>query len=186
MESHLQSAMKPHLDLACAKVKDTEEKLETRIFVWKITNFSIILSLAKAGRYLCSDSVPFDTARTESCGYKLRVRVYPNGSGSGKNTHLSVYIYVMKGEYDAILPWPFKKKVKFTLIDQQANPVERVNVYMRLSPGNYPESFAGRPKEEHGTGRGFSKFITHEEIHSRRYVVDDTLFLQVEVGPSSI
>ena len=34
-----------------------------------------------------------------------------------KKTHLSVFMVLMKGEYDAILRWPFNKKVKFTLID---------------------------------------------------------------------
>ncbi len=179
MDSHLQSAVKPHLDLACAKLKDTEEKLETRVFVWKINNFIE----AKTGGKKCLESAPFYSARTESYGYKLRVKIDPNGFGPGMNTHLSVSIYVMKGEYDAILPWPFKKKVKFTLIDQQEDSVERENVSYEFIPGNYPESYARPTQNENSTGCGCSQFISHEKLHSRRYLVENTLFLQVEVGP---
>ncbi len=182
--------MKPHLDLACVKVKDTEvklnetrEKLETRMFIWKISNFSEILRQAKTGEKNVLESAPFYTARTESYGYKLKAKIYSYGCGSGKNTHLSVFIYVMKGEYDAILPWPFKKKVKFTLIDQQEEPIKRENVTQQFIPDNR-ECFARPKQEENSTGAGFPKFISHEKLHSRRFLVGDTLFLQVEVSPS--
>ena len=41
-------------------------------------------------------------------GYKLRLCVIPNGVGSGKGTHVAVYVYLMKGENDHQLQWPFK------------------------------------------------------------------------------
>ena len=185
MEFHLQSAVKPHLDLACVKLKDTEEKLDTRMFIWKINEFNELLRQEKTGEKHCIESVPFYTDRTESYGYKLKVRSHLNGSWFGKNTHLSVYIIVMQGEYDAILPWPFRKKVKFTLIDQQDDSVKRENFTMQLITGDYPEDFARPTQKESSKGLGFAEFISHEELHSRRYLVDDTLFLQIEVGPSS-
>ncbi|RMX40868.1 hypothetical protein pdam_00025703 [Pocillopora damicornis] len=40
-----------------------------------------------------------------------------------------------------------------------------------------------RPKTEENMGRGFNNFIPHFKLHSRRYIVDDTLFLQVEISP---
>ena len=162
-------------------VKDQNNVIEekTLTFVWKINAFSEILRQAKTKDNFSIGSTPFYTT---SYGYKLRVAIYPNGDGSGKNTHLSVFIIVMKGEYDAMLPWPFKNEEKFTLIDQQEDPVKRENVTKQFIPGNYPNSFA-RPTKGENTARGFPKFISHEELHSRRYIVDDTLFLQIEVGP---
>ena len=82
------------------------------------------------------ESVPFYTKRYV---YKLKVTFHPNGHISDKNTHLSVYIVIMKGEFDAIIAWSFKKKVRVILIDQQENPVERQNVVRRSSPGDHPE-----------------------------------------------
>ena len=179
--------MKPHLDLACVKLKDTEEKLETRVFIWKINNFSKSLRQARRGIKTCLNSAPFYTDRTESYGYKLKVVVYPNGQSSSKNTHVSVYFLLMKGEYDAILPWPFKKKVKFTLIDQQEDPAKRENVKRRIYyVGNFSEGLSRPTMDDGKTGQGFPKFISHEQLYSRRYLVDDTLFLQVEVGSSAI
>jgi len=178
VKSHLESDVKSHLDLACVK-------LETRTFIWKIERFSEVLRQAKAGEKNRIGSTPFYTDRTESYGYKLRVWIYPNGDRVKVNTHLSVYIVVMEGEYDAILPWPFNKRVKLTLIDQQEDPVERENVTMHLTAGNYPESFVRPRKNNTSIGRGSPEFVSHDKLHSRRYIVDDTLFLQVEVGPSS-
>ena len=245
MESHLQSAMRLHLDLACAKLynteettrklmekfdalqrqlndtrdnlvkqvmkfdsnqallnlklnnieaklnftenmlKDSGEKPGTSIFIWKINNFSDILRQAKSGENDWIESASFyvGICNTESYGYKLKVRLYPNGQGSCKNTHLSVYIIVMKGEYDAILPWPYKMQVKMTLIDQQENPVERENVTKESIPNNDPECYARPVNKEDNAGRGFGKFVSHEILNSRHYLVDDTMFLHVEVGP---
>lgn len=53
----------------------------------------------------------------EICGYKLKLRIYFNGFRFGKNNYLLVFFVIMKGEYDVILNWFFKRKVKFILID---------------------------------------------------------------------
>ena len=178
MESHLESDVKPHLDLACVK-------LETRTFIWKIKHFREVLRQAKAEEKTAIHSAPFYTDRTESYGYKLKVAVEANGSGSAKNTHLSVFIVVMKGEYDAILPWPFKKKVKFTLIDQQEDLVQRQNITRHFIADKNSESF-GRPKnKKNNIGWGFPEFVSHLKLHRRRYIVKDTMFLHVEISPSS-
>ena len=150
---------------------------ESRIFTWKITSFEIKSRQAKNKVKEYEESDPFYTY-----GYKLKLRLYPNGGNSGENTHLSMYIVVMKSEYDAILPWPFKKKVTVTLIDQQEDLVERENVLMSIFPDDIPACSA-RPTQEQNTGCGYPEFITLEKFRSRRYLVGDTLFLQVELGP---
>ncbi|KAL9958084.1 hypothetical protein ACROYT_G035053 [Oculina patagonica] len=141
---------------------------ESRMFTWKITSFANKSRQAKdkVKKYVESD--PF-----YMYGYKFKLRMYPNGYGIGENTHLSIYIVIMKGGYDAILSWPFKKKVKLTLIDQQENLVEQKNVIAQFIPDN-------RPKEEENAGYRFSKFISQEEINSRRYLVNDTLLFLVK------
>ena len=60
--------------------------------------------------------------------------MYPNGDSDGKNTHLSVYVSLLKGKYDAILPWPFSKTVTFALIDQQENELHANNFVVMLTP----------------------------------------------------
>ena len=151
-------------------------------FIWKVARFSLILQLAKAERKIQKRiySAPF---YTENYGYRLKVAMDPNGSLSSGNTHLSVYIIVMKGEYDELLSWPFRKKIKITLIDQQGDPAKRENVADYLLPLPFNEGIAERPKSEEYVWRGKSQFISHEELQTRRYLVDDALFLQVEIYP---
>jgi TNF receptor-associated factor 2 len=48
---------------------------------------------------------------TSRYGYKMCLRVYLNGDGTGRGTHLSLFFVVMKGPNDALLRWPFNQKV---------------------------------------------------------------------------
>jgi len=52
-------------------------------------------------------------------GYKMCIRAYLNGDGSGYKTHLSLFFVVMKGEYDALLKWPFDYKVSMILVGKE-------------------------------------------------------------------
>ena len=196
VESHLQAAMRLHLDLACVKLGDTQKKFEETTkklvervdalekymhskercesFTWRIDRFfSEILRKAKSGEETIKDSSPF-----YKYGYKCKISINPNGSGSGENTHPSVYLVIMKGEYDATLTWPFDKKYTFTLIDQQENEHDRENIVKSIISNPKHSSFA-RPVKEENTGWGFAEFVSHEKLQKRRYIVDDTIFVQV-------
>ena len=149
---------------------------KAKSFMWKIQNFSQELRRAKEGGiFKIIKSNPFFT---ESCGYKMRLLLYPNGNGSGENTHISVFLSVVEGEYDSLLSWPFITPVKFTLIDQQ-----------RFLPQNVDYSFTHnvteRLDENSCSSLGKNEFVTHEKLKTRRYLVDDTLFLRVVIGPDS-
>ena len=152
---------------------------QKKTFIWKIDKFSKILGEAKSGVKSKIESLSF---YTKSCGYKVKVWLYPNGVGCGKNTHLSVFNTVTNGEFDAILPWPFLTAVKFTLIDQQPYPHHGENVEY-----TFTQNIPCRPKVDSDISNslGFPDFVSHEKLKTRRYLVDDTLFLQVEVGPVS-
>ena len=49
-------------------------------------------------------------------GYKMCARLYLNGDGMGKGTHVSLFFVVMRGTYDALLKWPFRQKVSCSLL----------------------------------------------------------------------
>ena len=156
----------------------------TNVFLWRIDGFSEIVKKAKnEGKEKIYSDPLYTKTKTDGFGYKLKVLLCPNGIGDAKNTHLSVFIIIMKGEYDAILPWHFNKKVKFTLIDQQDEPGKRDNKTAELI-GQNTSNFT-RPTTEENIGIGFPCFISHEELKSQHYIVDDTLFLQVEIRSPS-
>lgn len=148
-------------------------------FVWKVSDLSNILSQAKASERERIESDPF---YTENYGYKLKLRIYPNGAGAAKNNNLSAFFVVIKGKYDAILNWPFKKRVRFTLIDQQDEPRKRRNITKVIKKSD-AKSDLERPTVEN-EGRGRRNFISHKTLYSRRYLVEDTLFIQFEIGPA--
>ena len=201
VESHLQAAMRLHLDLACVRLGDTQKKLEETTrklhkleksvnvlekgihcseeqfdsFTWRIDGFSEVLRKAKSGEKTRIDSSPFYRYR-----YKCKLSLNANGHGSGKNTHLSVYLIIMPGEYDAMLTWPFHKYVTFTLVDQQENPNDRKNIVKSFTSDTTLKNFK-RPVTEENIGRGNPKFISHNELQERRYIVDDTIFIQFSI-----
>lgn len=83
--------------------------------IWKIRDYQRRKQEALAAKTLSLYSQPFYTGYF---GYKMCARVYLNGDGMGKGSHLSLFFVVMRGEYDALLPWPFKQKVSTTASQQ--------------------------------------------------------------------
>ena len=166
------------------KLEDKISVLENRLmqfpqeYTWKISRFSKMQSQAKSGEILIH-SPPF-----YYFGYKFRLDLYPNGKNRGKDTHLSLYFYLLKGEYDARLSWPFQRKLKFTLIDQRENANDRKNIVMILPafPQDNPE-IAERPVTDVNHGWGVPEFVSLTELTKRRYIVDDTIVIQVHVTP---
>ena len=83
--------------------------------VMRIANIREIMRCDKA---VTVTSPPFYTGRN---GYKMCVRAHFNGD----RDYLTLYFEILQGEYDALLEWPFKNKVSFTLIDQTRSPIVR-------------------------------------------------------------
>ena len=55
---------------------------------------------------------------THEYGYKMCIGVAPQGVFEGTGTHLSLYAFLMKGDYDNNLSWPFRGAVYLKLINQ--------------------------------------------------------------------
>lgn len=66
------------------------------------------------------------------------------------------------------------------MIDQQDDEDKRENISSFINPELRPAHFF-RPKEKENNGWGILRYISHEELKSRKYIVDDNLFLQVEI-----
>ncbi|XP_068135793.1 TNF receptor-associated factor 5 [Hyperolius riggenbachi] len=145
--------------------------------IWKITDYERKKREAVEGRVASIFSQHFYTSR---CGYRLCARAYLNGDGSGKGNYLSLYFVVMKGEFDSLLPWPFKQKVTFMLFDQSGKRNHIVDVF-KADPNS--SSFK-RPEGEMNIASGCPRFITHAQLEHPRnacYIKDDTLFIKVVV-----
>ena len=141
--------------------------------LWKITEFARRRNEAVSGQQVSFYSPCFYTSRY---GYKMCARIYLNGDGMGRGTHISVFFVVMRGQYDAILRWPFRKKVTFMLLDQ--DNVEHVIDAFRPDPNS--SSFQ-RPRRETNIASGCPIFCSLTELNNHAYVRDDTMFLKVIV-----
>ena len=121
-----------------------------------------------------------DAFYSHSRGYKLCLNVEANGYGTAKGSHVSIFIYIMKGEYDGNLPWPCKAQVCVELLNQVAD--EGHHSYMI----DFEEEEATRVQTgETGTnGYGPCSFIAHDNLRysittNTQYLNDDCLFFRI-------
>ena len=69
-------------------------------YIWKIPDITRRRRDALMGKTVSLYSAPFYTDRF---GYRMCLRVYLDGDGSGKGCYISYFLTIMKGEYDALL-----------------------------------------------------------------------------------
>ncbi|XP_015767596.1 PREDICTED: TNF receptor-associated factor 3-like isoform X3 [Acropora digitifera] len=173
------------LALRNVTLADLEEYVKKQEFLsydgqltWKITEYARKRSEAVNGQKVSFYSPSFYTSRY---GYKMCARIYLNGDGMGRGTHISLFFVVMRGEYDAILRWPFRQKVTFMLLDQ--DNVEHVIDAFRPDPNS--SSFQ-RPRRETNIASGCPTFCSIEELNNHAYVRDDTMFFKIIVDTSDL
>ncbi|XP_070841484.1 TNF receptor-associated factor 5 [Chaetodon trifascialis] len=179
------------LDLHAAQLsrnKQHLQELEATSYdgklIWKIKDFRNRREAEVSGHSPCLSSVPFHTGR---CGYKMAAKVYLNGDGEGRGTHLSLYVVLMPGDFDALLPWPFRQTVSLSVLDQSGAGNHRS---LSFRPDPTSKSFQ-RPCSESvsNVAVGFSCFIPLNKLEAPQnatYVNDDTLFVKVKVDMAGL
>ena len=185
LDEHIKATVNQHLTMAVQKVRENEARsyCTNGTFIWRITNFKQQFESARnADEEAALFSQPFYTSQY---GYKLRLKIYLNGRDRGKGTHLSLYLIIMKGEYDALLDWPFDQKITFYLLDQGE---QRKHKMHQLSPNrSLPNVKAvfNRPAMKENLGIGNPSFVSHEIIDQNEYIKDDLIYIKCEVIPSN-
>ena len=191
MEKHESTESPHHLLLAMEAVLKQQERLRNvegqlaRLtssnngkFTFKMTSFT---HLKLTGTLFFSPSF-----YTGPGGYKMCIRVVANGDGQGKETHISVYAVVMRGDYDDNLTWPIRGTVIVELLNHLRDEEHHA---IRFS---YPEGKGDVSTQRVTTGerakRGYGKtrFIPYTDLgHSpeknRQYLKDDSLYFRVTV-----
>ena len=146
--------------------------------IWKIPQFSQRMEDARSGKYTSIFSLPFYSSRY---GYKMCLRLYMLGDGIGKGTHISLFLVIMKGEFDDILQWPFTRKVSFRLINQH----HRRDVVDVFQPDPMSSSFQ-RPKTDMNVASGCPHFISLAVFDKGCFInqVDDAIIVMCAVTKS--
>jgi len=124
---------------------------------------------------ICRDSAFYSHEK----GYKMFLRVDPAGQGSGKGTHLSLYLCLMKGPHDDELTWPLREKFEIKLLNQisDCEHTSRVLIFD-------DRTSVSRVILEDGVDSwGRSQFVSNIDLYkitpTCQYLKNNGIFLQV-------
>ncbi|KAG8141756.1 hypothetical protein E2320_006445 [Naja naja] len=161
------------------RLSASEQASYDGVFLWKITDVHQKCYEAICGKSHGFQSPAFYTSRY---GYKLCMRIHLNGEGKGRGTHISLFVMLLKGDYDSLLPWPFTHKITFMLLSQDHGD----HLVTSLQPDPTSASFQ-RPETDLNEASGFARFLPLAKLQSSKYTYlkEGTLFLKCIVETSS-
>ena len=143
-------------------------------YTLKIVSFTRRLAQAKSNNdFGRIENEPFFTSH----GYKMKLWVYLNEGPRGYADYMGVFIILMKSDRDADLPWPFKKRLTFILVDQQDDLSQRQNIEKGFVPEGQEEF--KRPTQRENKGYGFQNFVKHSTLRTRQYMRDDAVYMKI-------
>ena len=131
----------------------------------------------------CNNSFYSPPFYTHQHGYKLCICTYSNGYGDGKNTHISVYVCLMAGEYDDHLQWPFVGDVVIELLNWKENKKHYQKTVSVKATSGFVRVFEG----VYGPLQGYSQFILHSSLSynsttNTEYLQDDCLRFRISIS----
>ena len=112
-------------------------------------------------------------------GRLMGIRIYPNGVGSGRGTHVAIFIHLMKSTFDDLLDWPYDGTITVSVL------------HRRGARGDIRRIIQAKPnllafQQPHGTicrtGYGYERFAQIQEFFAPRYVKDDELLVKIELS----
>ena len=114
-------------------------------------------------------------------GYRMCLRVDADGHGTGKGTHVSVFVYLMRGEYDDQLRWPFRGDVTIRLLNQRRDEGHWEKTL--LFDDRINDESASRMKRQEKALRGWGRhqFIPHTVLCTpdKEYLKHDSLKFRI-------
>jgi hypothetical protein len=152
--------------------------------VWKVTNVQEKAQDAQSERQTSIYSPHFYTS---NAGYKLCARLYLNGDGSARGSHISIFLVILRGPYDKLLTWPFSYRVSFCLYDQrtmiETNGVTQPkHIIESFRPDTNSISFQ-RPASAINIASGIPKFLSLAEfnrpVNENLYIINDTIYIKI-------
>ena len=99
---------------------------------------------------------------THPRGYKMCLGVNANGWGHGNGTHVSLYVFLMQGEFDDQQKWPFQGHVTIQLLDQDGG-TDHLTKKLDMTAQSLATQRVMKPGKA-SSALGFTFFITHSEL----------------------
>ena len=105
--------------------------------------------------------------------------IYANGTGKGLDTHVSVFIYLMRGEFDFHLKWPYEGSVYVRLLNQiDTNGYFQAMIHFNKATAEQGIGTQVMDDSMASSGIGLPQFISHAEL-APKYLKNDTLYFEV-------
>ena len=118
------------------------------------------------------------------------LKVYASGIGMSKGTHVSMFVHLMRGEFDDHLKWPFRRDIAVQLLNQLGEGEDHALVIPFTE--RTPDDSAGRviAGDRGESGCGIPKFVSHSILReppktTRRYLMNDCLCFRVSQAVTS-
>ena len=156
------------------KIQLQENKTLNGELIWKIDKVDFRMAQARSGKVVALHSAPCYTKQYE---YKYCTRLYLQGDGMGRSTHVSLFFVVMKSEYDQLLNWPMLKRVTLELI----NHVNEAESVIESFVSNPRSSSFQRPTNNMNVASGCPMFISIERFLTGGFVVDNCAYIKTTV-----
>ena len=171
-----------HLQLAVDTVSELKSKLDQQqMVIFTLRNFEQLKSDNKP--VYCR---PFYTGPR---GYRMYIQVHANGTRGYEGHHVSVRAYLLPGENDDNLPWPFTGTVVIELLNQ----LQDANHHVRCLVFSKERESSQRVYDTRSIkGIACKGFITHsalgyDAVEHRQYLKDDCLCFRFQtVAPSPL
>ena len=165
----------------CKSVADTDLKLQLQEnktmngeLIWKIDKIDFRMAQAKMGKVVVLHSAPCYTKQYE---YKYCTRLYLQGDGMGRSTHVSLFFVVMKSEYDQLLTWPMHKRITFKLINHENEEESIIESFV----SNPRSSSFQRPRNNMNVASGCPMFVSIERFLTSGFIVDKCAYIKTTV-----
>ncbi|XP_046839889.1 TNF receptor-associated factor 6-like [Xenia sp. Carnegie-2017] len=152
-------------------VKNTIVDLEARmcngVYLWRITNYPRHRENARENVVTALHSPPFYTS---FYGYKLCLRINPNGVDTGYGSHVSLFVHMMQTEWDDTLEWPFSGRISLSILDQSDDGDYKRHISETLVTRPNLLAFQRPTTPRNHKGYGYVEFAQAETLQDRQYL----------------
>ena len=164
----------------------SDMQAQFRIMQAQSRKMSMTFKLTNFNKHKNADDTFYSPAfYTRPGGYKMCLRVDANGEGEGKGTHVSVFAYLMKGENDDYLTWPFTGKGTIELLNQlEDNNHRSITITFPADDEDNQRVVTG---DRASCGWGSPSYISHSDLTQNapkncQYLKDNRLHFRISVN----
>ena len=107
-------------------------------------------------------------------------------TGVAAGTHVSVYVYLMKGQYDDGLPWPFTANIMLQIVNQSGDQYHLntdIPFYCDAAADVSQKPNPPAPDRSGAGGSPFCEFMPHNAVEStssnKQYIKSNCLKLRL-------